>query len=266
MACRRIEAGWRNITELSALCGFNDVSYFIRIFKKTVGITPKQYLLNNEKNNIIIPNSPLPNGMAKKRTPAIDAANKDPAYIQSFTFNIFDQEKAKRGSALWATHGKTENLTDAKISFLWDEEYLYAFVEVVLWEDTVQNIGEDYILKQNNPWKSNCIELFLLWDDFNDIENKYLKLSVEPLYNREWGCGCMYDDIAPKSKATATLTDEGYNAEYKIAIPPKFLKEGRQIKVALQVNHFDGEGSVIIGRQIFGSAESLPTFTLGSAI
>jgi AraC-like DNA-binding protein len=33
----------RNITNVSALCGFTDVNYFVRIFKKLEGITPRAY-------------------------------------------------------------------------------------------------------------------------------------------------------------------------------------------------------------------------------
>lgn len=33
------------ITEVALNCGFNDISYFIKIFKKYMGITPKQYVL-----------------------------------------------------------------------------------------------------------------------------------------------------------------------------------------------------------------------------
>lgn len=33
------------ITEIALNCGFNDISYFIKIFKKYMGITPKQYMM-----------------------------------------------------------------------------------------------------------------------------------------------------------------------------------------------------------------------------
>lgn len=33
----------RSVTEVSYACGFSDTSYFIRIFRRTVGMTPKQY-------------------------------------------------------------------------------------------------------------------------------------------------------------------------------------------------------------------------------
>jgi len=33
----------RSVTEVSYACGFSDTSYFIRIFHRTVGMTPKQY-------------------------------------------------------------------------------------------------------------------------------------------------------------------------------------------------------------------------------
>lgn len=42
-ACNKIISGRKNITELAYECGFNDLSYFIRVFKKIVGVTPKKY-------------------------------------------------------------------------------------------------------------------------------------------------------------------------------------------------------------------------------
>jgi AraC-like DNA-binding protein len=33
----------RNVTSVSSLCGFTDVNYFVRIFKKLEGITPRAY-------------------------------------------------------------------------------------------------------------------------------------------------------------------------------------------------------------------------------
>ena len=32
-----------NVTEISARCGFPDYNYFIRFFKKRIGMTPLQY-------------------------------------------------------------------------------------------------------------------------------------------------------------------------------------------------------------------------------
>lgn len=44
-ACTQMAAFDRSVTETAFACGFNDLSYFIRTFKKYKGITPKQYLL-----------------------------------------------------------------------------------------------------------------------------------------------------------------------------------------------------------------------------
>ena len=33
-----------SVTDIAINCGFNDVSYFIKTFKKYKGITPKQYI------------------------------------------------------------------------------------------------------------------------------------------------------------------------------------------------------------------------------
>ena len=43
VACYHLKSGWQNMTELTYECGFNDLSYFIRVFKKITGITPKKY-------------------------------------------------------------------------------------------------------------------------------------------------------------------------------------------------------------------------------
>ena len=43
VACYKLISGCQNITELSFECGFNNLSYFIRVFKNIVGTTPKQY-------------------------------------------------------------------------------------------------------------------------------------------------------------------------------------------------------------------------------
>lgn len=44
-ACTQMAVLERSVTEAGYACGFNDLSYFIRSFKKHKGVTPKQYLL-----------------------------------------------------------------------------------------------------------------------------------------------------------------------------------------------------------------------------
>lgn len=46
-ACNMLALNGMNVTETALSCGFNDISYFIRTFKKYTGITPKQYCLKN---------------------------------------------------------------------------------------------------------------------------------------------------------------------------------------------------------------------------
>ena len=46
-----------SIIEIANLCGFEDQSYFTKVFKNIVGITPKKYRENrgkNEKKDIIL--------------------------------------------------------------------------------------------------------------------------------------------------------------------------------------------------------------------
>lgn len=52
MACYRLMSGAQNVTELAYACGFNDLSYFIRAFKRIVGVTPKQYALEQRREVI----------------------------------------------------------------------------------------------------------------------------------------------------------------------------------------------------------------------
>ena len=44
-AALRLSAGNTSITDVALDCGFNDPAYFIRVFKRLKGITPKQYQL-----------------------------------------------------------------------------------------------------------------------------------------------------------------------------------------------------------------------------
>lgn len=43
VARHRLSMGHHSVTDVAYDCGFNDLSYFIRVFKRHVGITPKQY-------------------------------------------------------------------------------------------------------------------------------------------------------------------------------------------------------------------------------
>ena len=47
--CRDIALGGKNITEAAMDNGFNDISYFCKVFKKQKGVSAKEYL---EKTNI----------------------------------------------------------------------------------------------------------------------------------------------------------------------------------------------------------------------
>lgn len=42
-ACRRIQAGESNLTEIAIKCGFNSSSYFCKVFKMEKGISPTEY-------------------------------------------------------------------------------------------------------------------------------------------------------------------------------------------------------------------------------
>ena len=204
-------------------------------------------------------------GSIGKYTPAIDG-DKDEAYSQSFSFNIFEQDNANRGEGWWSTHGVEATNADANIWFLWDDSFLYAYVEVLLSE--VLDIGKDYITDSDNPWESNSVELWVLWGDLDEAGDR-VKTSVEPLYGRTWGDGPYFDDIEPNTQKSAKLTATGYSAEFAVAIPPAFLKEGGQVRFTLQVNVYDGEGSIPVGQQIGGGQHDVdlaPLLTFGAPI
>ena len=46
VACEMLLEGSENVTEICYKCGFNDLSYFINVFKKHMGISPKNYAMN----------------------------------------------------------------------------------------------------------------------------------------------------------------------------------------------------------------------------
>lgn len=46
-ACEQLAQAQATITDIALNCGFNDISYFIKSFHKTKGITPKQYKASN---------------------------------------------------------------------------------------------------------------------------------------------------------------------------------------------------------------------------
>ena len=202
-----------------------------------------------------------PTGSVGKFSPTLDA-EKDEAYGQSFSFGIFDQEGTTKGEGWYSTSGETATSMDATISYLWDDKYLYAFVEVIM--SNVTDAGEDYIVDSDNPWESDSIELWFLWDDLDDASS-HIKTSVSPFYGKQWGEGPDFEDIEANSQKIAKLTDKGYNGEFQIAVPPEFLKEGVQIKATLQVNDYNSDGTIAVGLQI-GDTELSSVLTLGAPI
>jgi len=198
-----------------------------------------------------------------KYTPVIDG-EKDAAYDKSFSFGIFEQEGVEKGEGFYSTYGDTETKGDARAYFLWDDKFLYIFVEVK--DDTLTDAGSDYVLNTDNPWESEAVEMWTLFEDLDD-GSLYNKTSVELFSNRFWGEGANFDDmVALGSKAVAKKTADGYNAEFALAIPGG-LKAGRQIKTTLQVNDFSSEGTNAIGKQInSGNSDELTVLTLGAEI
>lgn len=51
-ACKLLKRG-NSLQEVCENCGFEDMSYFIQLFKKIVGTTPKQYILAQEKKTAL---------------------------------------------------------------------------------------------------------------------------------------------------------------------------------------------------------------------
>lgn len=48
-ATKLLEKSSYNVTEICYSCGFNNLSYFIKVFKEKVGISPKQYALKHHR-------------------------------------------------------------------------------------------------------------------------------------------------------------------------------------------------------------------------
>ena len=46
-ACEMLSMGDANVSEVAILCGFKDAAYFIKTFKKTLGVTPAKWKKNN---------------------------------------------------------------------------------------------------------------------------------------------------------------------------------------------------------------------------
>lgn len=42
-ACEMLAGGEKNVTDVCFSCGFNDLSYFIHVFKKHMGVSPREY-------------------------------------------------------------------------------------------------------------------------------------------------------------------------------------------------------------------------------
>ena len=51
LACELIESSGKSIAEIASTCGFNDYTYFLKVFKKYLGKTPTEYLnfINNNE-------------------------------------------------------------------------------------------------------------------------------------------------------------------------------------------------------------------------
>ncbi len=46
-ACKLLLSSNRTISDIAEQCGFHDLKYFYNVFKKTLGVTPKQYRIDN---------------------------------------------------------------------------------------------------------------------------------------------------------------------------------------------------------------------------
>ncbi len=49
-ACEMLIGGGDSVTDVCFKCGFNDLSYFINVFKKHIGMSPKKYILQYKEN------------------------------------------------------------------------------------------------------------------------------------------------------------------------------------------------------------------------
>jgi len=204
-------------------------------------------------------------GTARKYTPVVDGI-KDEAYGQSFSFNIFDQYSCEKGQGFWSTYGGTDTDLDANMYFLWDNTYLYVFVEVS--KNNLKDAGADFVLGEPHPWESDCVEPRFLWGDLDDPSGM-LTLSVEAFHKRIFG-QANNEDLWNKMMAAGThievvKTNKGYNVEYAITVPN--MSEGMKIKAALQVNDHSDDGTLGVGLQMKpDNLDEAPVITLGAAL
>lgn len=49
-ACALIESGYKNVSDISCLCGYKDPLYFSRVFKSRLGISPRAYIARKHTN------------------------------------------------------------------------------------------------------------------------------------------------------------------------------------------------------------------------
>ena len=45
-ACTLMQQGYRSIKDISNMCGYTDPNYFSRIFKKRMGVSPREYIFS----------------------------------------------------------------------------------------------------------------------------------------------------------------------------------------------------------------------------
>ena len=45
-ACTLMQQGYRSIKDISNMCGYADQNYFSRVFKKRMGVSPREYILS----------------------------------------------------------------------------------------------------------------------------------------------------------------------------------------------------------------------------
>jgi hypothetical protein len=203
-------------------------------------------------------------GTAAKYTPVVDGV-KDDAYTQSFSFNLFDQPGTEKGHGFWSTFGETATDTNANMYFLWDDKYLYVYVEVL--KKNLTDAGNAFVMGEDHPWESECVESRFLWTDLDDASD-HLLLSVEIFSKRLFGqvSGPYWDDmIKAGTHMEAKQTSTGYGVEYAITIPN--MKEGMKIKAALQVNDFSDQGTNAMGMQMKDdNVDELPIITLGAPL
>ena len=205
-------------------------------------------------------------GSIGKYTPALDA-EKDEAYDQSISVNLYAGQDLDTGEIFHSEGDAPDsNSGDATAWFLYDDDYVYIYVEVK--DSDVFDIGKDLFDSRENNYQSDSIELWFVFGDEPFV--KYSTVAYNHGSFGQEGDDLMYGGSAEELGygAVSKIISGGWAAEYKVPIKKYGLKQGDTFYFTLQHNNMDsGENLVVSGRQLMnGGEDAASALTLGDPI